>query len=141
MSTHPPPYSPTAPARPAYEIQITTNHTTRQVIVTQTVAYPLPTDWWKLTCDHATRYDPEFCRLYTTLDEDGALLCLNGYNDAATAPFHQCYWVAIDYFLTKIANNKVPKEITAAVLTEVTYWSSLWRKWNSTISNCPWDLV
>ena len=82
MSTHPPPYSTIAPDRLIYEVRFTTDGVPRQAIVTNTISYPLPAEWWQLTCNHATQYDPKFCYLYKNLENEGSLLCLNVHNNA-----------------------------------------------------------
>ena len=141
MPIHPPPYTPTAPNQPIHTIETQQADTTATTLVTNTHKYTLPPDWWTITCAHASKYDLEFCYYYSKTDEEGAILCLEGHRDAATIPFHQCYWLAIEYFLTKVAKHPIPPNIITTTQQETIYWTTRWRNWNLAITQGPWDLV
>ena len=141
MPTHPPPYRPIAPHRPINTVDTTLTDTTTTTIATHTQTYEIPQDWWRLTCIHATKYDPEFCDHYIKIDEEGALLCLAGYREAATIPFHLSYWTAIEYFLTKVASSPVPDSIILTTQREIIHWATFRRNWTRAITSGPWDIV
>ena len=135
--THPPPYRPLAPHRPINTVDVTITDTTITTLVTKTQTYIIPQDWWLLTCVHATKYDPEFCYQYTSIDEEGALFCLEGHREAAIIPFHLCYWIAIEYFLTKVETGPVPQEIISTTQKEITHWTTFRRNWSHATTSGP----